>query len=86
MATPGQPGTYEPDVKAALRPRNVTELQTRATPLTPEPWPAGAYVPMGERGKRGHWTGSSWKGGPSPGYGETATVRSVTEQTEGTEQ
>ena len=87
MVTPGEPGTYEPAVPAAQRPRNVTELQAHATPLTPEPWPAGAYVPVGERGKRAHWTGSSWKGGASPGYaGEVATVRSATEQTGSTEQ
>jgi hypothetical protein len=84
LATPGEPGTYEPPVSPGDRPRNVTELGARVTVATPEPWPAGAYVPVGERGKRAHWTGSSWKGGVSPGYaaGELATVRSEPEQTE----
>jgi hypothetical protein len=65
-----------------MRPRNVTQLVGRVTPASPEPWPAGTWLPVGERGKRAHWTGTGWKGGASPGYaGAVATVRSVTEQT-----
>jgi hypothetical protein len=87
VVTPGQPGAYEPPVTPGDRPRNITELAARATPLTPEPWPAGAYIPVGERGKRAHWTGSSWKLKESPGYaGELAGVRSATEQTGSAEQ
>lgn len=81
VAGPGRPGTYTPAVSAPQRPRNVTELGERVTPASPEPWPAGAYLLVGISGKRAHWTGSSWKGGESPGYGETVTVRSATEQT-----
>jgi hypothetical protein len=87
VATPGTPGTYEPPVTPGERPRTIAELQARVTPVSPQPWPADAYLPMGERGKRAHWTGSSWKGGVSPGYaGELATVRSATEQTGSAEQ
>lgn len=66
--TAGSPGTYEPAVSAAQRPRNVTELRSRATPAGRAPWPAGAYVLVGESGKRAHWTGEDWRGGESPGY------------------
>lgn len=64
----GKPGQYWPAVKASERPRNVTELGQRAQPSQPDPWPAGAYVLVGENGKRAHWTGDHWRGGDSPGY------------------
>lgn len=88
LASAGEPGVYEPVVSPQDRPRNITELDARVTPATPEPWPAGAYVPVGIRGKRAHWTGSSWKLGASPGYaaGELAGVRSEPEQTGSAEQ
>jgi len=76
VATPGEPGTYEPPVSPGDRPRNITQLGERVTPASPEPWPVGAYLLVGETGKRAHWTGSGWKGGASPGYAGTATIQS----------
>jgi hypothetical protein len=85
LAAPGRPGTYSPAVTSTERPRNVTELQARVQPATPEPWPVNAYVLVGTTGKRAHWTGTGWKGGASPGYpsGALVAVRSATEQTTG---
>jgi hypothetical protein len=85
LVTAGTPARYEPAVSVSARPRNVTELRERARPATPEPWPAGAYVLVGERGRRAHWNGSDWRLDESPGYGETVAVRSEPEQTGGTE-
>lgn len=73
----GEPGSYGDDVKATDRPRNITDLDERATPADPAPWAAGQYVPVGERGKRAHWTGSSWKTGESPGYPDTVPAGTV---------
>ena len=70
----GAPGSYGDDVKAADRPRNITDLDERATPADRAPWAAGQYVPVGERGKRAHWTGAAWKSGESPGYPAPGTV------------
>jgi len=83
LAVPGSPGAYVPPVSPADRPRNITELVNRVTVATPEPWPAGAYLQIGESGRRAHWTGEGWKGGESPGYaaGELVAVRSEPEQT-----
>jgi len=87
LAGPGTPGVYEPPMSPGARPRNLTEMAARVTPTTPEPWPEGTYVQMGESGRRAHWTGTGWRGGVSPGYGgETAAVRSEPEQTTGGEQ
>ena len=66
--TVGTPGTYEPDVAAKDRPRNVTELRERARVTDPAPWPRGAYVLVGTSGKRAHWSGDDWRSDPSPGY------------------
>lgn len=68
--TAGEPGTYSPEVVAADRPRNVTELRERARPADTGPWPEGAYVLVGTSGKRAHWGGDDWHGGESPGYPE----------------
>ena len=62
------PGGYTTAVKAADRPRNLTELAERVDLSDRAPWPVGASLPMGERGKRAHWTGTEWRGGESPGY------------------
>jgi hypothetical protein len=86
VAAPGTPGTYEPPLTPGERPRNVTQLAEQAVPASPEPWPAGAYVLVGTTGKRAHWTGTDWKGGPSPGYAGTVVVRSVSEQSGSAEQ
>jgi hypothetical protein len=86
VAAPGTPGAYDPPLTPGERPRNVTQLAEQAVPATPEPWPAGTYVLVGTTGKRAHWTGTDWKGGPSPGYAETVAVRSVSEQSGGAEQ
>lgn len=67
--TAGTPGTYEPDVSARDRPRNVTELRAFARPATREPWAVDEYVLVGTTGKRAHWTGDDWRGDESPGYG-----------------
>jgi len=74
----GAPGTYSPAVSAAERPRNLTELAQRVTPPGSAPWAAGQSIPLGQRGKRAHWTGTSWAGGESPGYapaGDDASAR-----------
>jgi hypothetical protein len=84
LAAPGTPGTYDPPATPQDRPRNITELRERVQPATPEPWPAGAYVQIGESGRHAHWTGSDWRLKESPGYpaGElVGAVRSVPEQT-----
>jgi hypothetical protein len=75
--TAGEPGTYSPAVSAAERPRNLTELRERATAADVAPWPAGAYVLVGESGKRAHWTGEEWRGGDSPGYPGASGRRST---------
>lgn len=62
------PSGYTTAVKAADRPRNLEELAARVDLDDTAPWPAGAAVPIGTRGKRAHWTGTEWKGGDSPGY------------------
>jgi hypothetical protein len=62
------PGGYGTAVKAADRPRNLEELTRRVNLQDPAPFPAGAFVPIGTRGKRAHWTGTEWKTGESPGY------------------
>jgi hypothetical protein len=88
LAAPGQPGTYEPEVPPAERPRNIGELRERVRVVTPEPWPAGARLPLSKIGRYAHWTGTDWKLNESPGYpaGETVTAnRSETEQTTGGE-
>jgi hypothetical protein len=84
LATPGTPGAYAPAVSPRERPRNVTQLDRRVQPATPEPWPRGAYIQVGESGKRAHWTGTSWKGGESPGYsaGQTVVIGSVRSEPE----
>ena len=64
----GAPGTYDPPVSAADRPRNVTELRDQARVTSPAPWAAGEFVQVGQNGKRAHWTGEDWKLGESPGY------------------
>jgi hypothetical protein len=80
QVTAGAPGTFgDVELAAVDRPRNVTELAAAAQPVTPEPWPAGSFVPVGTRGKRAHWTGTEWKGGASPGYPAPAN-RSEPEQ------
>lgn len=66
--TAGEPGTYEPEVAPADRPRNVTELRERARVSDPAPWAEGEYVLVGTSGKRAHWSGEDWHGGESPGY------------------
>ena len=66
---PGTPGSYEPEVPAKDRPRNVTELREVARVVDPAPWPAGAYVLVGTTGKRAHWSGEDWRSDESPGYG-----------------
>lgn len=82
LAVPGQPGSYEPSVSPEDRPDTIGEMDARVRPPTPEPWPAGTWVPMGFRGRRGHWNGERWRSNPSPGYGaEAAAVRSEPEQT-----
>jgi hypothetical protein len=65
----GTPGTYEPDVPAAERPRNLAELAAVQL-VDAAPWPRGSYVPTGTNGKRAHWTGTEWARGVSPGYPE----------------
>lgn len=70
--TAGTPGAYDPPQRPAERPRNLAELRERARPADAAPWPAGAYVTIGESGKRAHWTGGEWRGGESPGYGQAA--------------
>ena len=62
----GAPGHYVPELRAAERPTNVTELRERARPVHPAPWAPGQYVPVGERGKRAHWDGADWRGGEAP--------------------
>ncbi len=84
LAAPGKPGSYDPPVPPEDRPATVAEMEERVRVATPEPWPAGTWVQMGARGRRGHWTGTQWKCNPSPGYaaGEVVTAnRSETEQT-----
>jgi hypothetical protein len=66
VVTPGEPGSYGRALSPGQRPRNVTTLKELARPATPEPWPAGSYVLVGTSGKRAHWTGEEWKGGPAP--------------------
>lgn len=66
--TAGSPGAYSPPVAPGDRPRNLGEMRDRATPADTAPWPEGAYVQMGESGRRAHWTGAEWRGGESPGY------------------
>ncbi len=81
LATPGEPGTYDPPVSPGDRPRNLPALRERVRPATPEPWPAGSFVVMGDR-RRAHWNGATWKCKESPGYavGELVAVRSEPEQ------
>lgn len=67
----GAPGTYDPEVSARDRPRNVTELRAFARPESREPWARGSYVLVGTTGKRAHWSGDDWHGDESPGYGES---------------
>lgn len=62
------PAGYVGPVKAADRPRNLQELAQRVQLDDTAPWPAGAFLPMGARGKVAHWTGTEWRGGESPGY------------------
>jgi hypothetical protein len=68
VVSPGKPGTYDPEVPARDRPRNVTELREVARPNEPEPWLEGEYVLVGTTGKRAHWSGSDWHSDESPGY------------------
>jgi hypothetical protein len=68
---PGEPGSYEPELAAADRPRNVTELRERARVVDPAPWAEGEYVLIGTSGKRAHWDGDDWHSGESPGYRPT---------------
>jgi hypothetical protein len=70
----GAPGTYDPPVRPADRPSNLTELRERAQPADRSPWPEHAYVLVGESGKRAHWTGSEWRSGESPGYPATGSI------------
>jgi len=77
----GAPGSYDPELSAAERPRTIAELIAAAEPGT-DPWPAGSWVPLGTSGRRVHWTGSEWKGGESPGYPD----RSESEQTRAADQ
>jgi len=70
----GEPGTYEPELAAKDRPRNVTELRERARVTDPTPWPRGAYVLVGTSGKRAHWTGEDWHSDESPGYAPPAVA------------
>jgi len=74
VAHPGAPGTYSPALTAAARPRNVTELREYVTPALASPWAPGDYVPVGERGKRAHWTGEDWRLGEAPGTVPAGTV------------
>jgi hypothetical protein len=68
LGVSGSPGTYQP--AGHPLPEGIAELRRSVTPVTPEPWPAGAYVPIGRRGtRRAHWTGTDWKLRESPGYG-----------------
>lgn len=62
------PAGYTTPVKATDRPRNLAELAERVQLDDEAPWPHGASLPMGARGKVAHWTGENWKGGVSPGY------------------
>lgn len=62
------PAGYGVTVRAADRPRNLQELAERVQLADTAPWPAGASIPMGARGKVAHWTGTEWRGGESPGY------------------
>jgi hypothetical protein len=68
LVTAGAPGTYQPELRPAERPHNVTELRERAQPDGPTPWAAGQFVPVGTSGKRAHWDGQDWRSGESPGY------------------
>jgi len=70
IVTAGTPGSYDPEVPAKDRPRNVTELRevARPAPDNLEPWLAGEYVLVGTTGKRAHWSGDDWHGDESPGY------------------
>lgn len=68
------PGGYTSPVKASERPRNLGELQQRVQPVDPAPWPQGASLPMGTRGRTAHWTGSAWASGVSPGYAPVAAA------------
>jgi hypothetical protein len=62
------PAGYSVTVRGADRPRNLQELAERVQLEDTNPWPAGASLPMGARGKVAHWTGTEWRGGASPGY------------------
>lgn len=77
-ATAGAPGAYSPELAAADRPTNLEQLTSRVQLEDRAPWSAGAYIPVGVRGKRAHWSGTAWKGGESPGYGEPALPEPVT--------
>ena len=68
VVTAGTPGSYEPEVPAGERPKNVTELRDVARVTEPAPWLEGEYVLVGTTGKRAHWSGEDWHGGESPGY------------------
>lgn len=59
----GAPGSYSPELRAADRPRNVTELREQATPVAPFAWLPGQYILVGENGKRAHWDGTDWQRG-----------------------
>lgn len=78
----GTPGSYEPEVPATERPRNVTELREVARVTDPSPWPAGAYVLVGTAGKRAHWGGDDWHGDASPGYPDEPAGSGVVTLTE----
>lgn len=71
LVAAGEPGTYEPDVPASERPRNLDELEQRTRLASPAPWPAGAYV-LYANGKRAHWSGEAWLSHESPGYPDPA--------------
>lgn len=66
VVSAGKPGSYDPEVPASERPRNVTELRERARPLEREPWLEGEYVLVGTTGKRAHWSGDDWHSGEAP--------------------
>lgn len=83
--TAGAPGGYTPAVRAADRPRNITELSNQAEPADRAPWTVGQYVSVGTSGKRAHWTGTEWRGGESPGYLLGEPPVQLTETPEGTQ-